>query len=579
MMPVTLPVGSDLAGLPDAPVDTLAVLSEALLTQARLLATQQDCSVLQGLQQASSWSREQMMQALSVSFGYASLSMTALQALHPDFEVIAYPDCMQRGVVIARDAAATAYLILSDPFDGALEDWALHRCIDMAGAAGLRMALVHADDLQVYFAQQESTLRAMDGIEAHLGGNSNEDVAAVITLASISDDVSAVVKLVNSTIYDALKLRASDIHLECDAGCLHVQYRIDGVLIPLTVVQGVAMAEQVISRIKVMADLDIAERRIPQDGRFKVRVNGREIDFRVSIMPNIFGEDAVLRLLDRQSLTTDASALRLDNLGLSAVAISAIRKLANKPHGMLLVTGPTGSGKTTTLYAAITEIHTGRDKIITIEDPVEYRLPRVLQIPVNEKKGLTFARGLRSILRHDPDKIMVGEIRDDDTAQIAVQAALTGHLVFTTVHANTVFDVLGRFLHMGVDAYSLAAALNGIVAQRLVRMTCPLCAIAVTPTADELELAGLTPTQVQGWHFKRGQGCGDCRGTGYKGRRSAAEVLVLDDGLREMIVAQAPISALKECARQAGMQPLRETIWNWVAGGETTLEEVVRVAG
>lgn len=554
-----------------------AVLSTALLTQARLLATQQDCSMLTALQQVSGWSRGEMMTILSDGFGYRSLSIAALQALQPDFEVIAYPDCMQRGVVIARDAAASGYLILSDPFDGALEDWALRRCASVAG--GVHMALVHDDELQAYLARQESTLRAMDGIAADQSGSGNEEVAAVITLTSISDDVSAVVKLVNSTIYDALKLRASDIHLECDAGCLHVQYRIDGVLVPLTVVQGVAMAEQVISRIKVMADLDIAERRIPQDGRFKVRVNGREIDFRVSIMPNIFGEDAVLRLLDRQSLTTDTSSLRLDNLGLSSDAISAIRKLAGKPHGMLLVTGPTGSGKTTTLYAAITEIHRGRDKIITIEDPVEYRLPRVLQIPVNEKKGLTFARGLRSILRHDPDKIMVGEIRDDDTAQIAVQAALTGHLVFTTVHANTVFDVLGRFLHMGVDAHSLAAALNGIVAQRLVRMTCPVCATAVTPTAAELELAGLTPAQTQDWHFKRGHGCTDCRGSGYKGRRSAAEVLVLDDGLREMIVGHAPISVLKERARQAGMRPLRETIQDWVACGETTLEEAVRVAG
>jgi general secretion pathway protein E len=404
-------------------------------------------------------------------------------------------------------------------------------------------------------------------------------VAAVITLATINDDPSAVVKLVNSTIYDALRLQASDIHLECDAGCLHVLYRIDGVLVPITQVQGQDMAEQVISRIKVMAELDIAERRIPQDGRFKVRVNGREIDFRVSVMPNIFGEDAVLRLLDRQSLTEEAKALRLEHLGLGAHAIGAIRKLAGKPHGMLLVTGPTGSGKTTTLYAAITEIHTGRDKIVTIEDPVEYRLPRVLQIPVNEKKGLTFARGLRSILRHDPDKIMVGEIRDDETAQIAVQAALTGHLVFTTVHANNVFDVLGRFLHMGVDAYSFAAALNGIVAQRLLRINCPHCAVAVEPDPAQLEEAGLSQAQVGGWTFKAGRGCGQCRGVGYKGRKAVAEVLLLDDALREMIVAQAPISTLKERAALAGLQPVRDAALHWVACGETTLEEVIRVAG
>jgi general secretion pathway protein E len=326
----------------------------------------------------------------------------------------------------------------------------------------------------------------------------------------------------------------------------------------------------------VLPDSDI---RIPQDGRFKVRVNHRELDFRVSVMPNIFGEDAVLRLLDRQSLAEEARALRLDHLGLDTHAMTAIRKLATKPHGMLLVTGPTGSGKTTTLYAAITEIHTGQDKIITIEDPVEYRLPRVLQIPVNEKKGLTFARGLRSILRHDPDKIMVGEIRDGETAQIAVQAALTGHLVFTTVHANNVFDVLGRFLHMGVDAYSFASALNGIVAQRLLRINCPHCAVEITPDAESLQQAGLSRDEVQGWRFMAGQGCGHCRGVGYKGRKAAAEVLILNDTLRELIAQRAPISTMKEHARQAGLRALERTALEWVACGETTLEEVARVAG
>jgi general secretion pathway protein E len=261
------------------------------------------------------------------------------------------------------------------------------------------------------------------------------------------------------------------------------------------------------------------------------------------------------------------------------LAIAAIRRLAVKPHGMLLVTGPTGSGKTTTLYGAITEIHTGRDKIITIEDPVEYRLPRVLQIPVNEKKGLTFARGLRSILRHDPDKIMVGEIRDDETAQIAVQAALTGHLVFTTVHANNVFDVVGRFLHMGVDPYSFAAALNGIVAQRLLRINCRHCAIPVVPSDEVLDLMRLTQDQIADWSILAGQGCGQCRGTGYKGRKAVAEVLVLDDTLRELIAGRAPVSQLKERARHVGLRPLDAAALEFVARGETTLEEVARVAG
>jgi general secretion pathway protein E len=552
-------------------------LTPALMEQARSLCSQQDLAVLSALQQVSGWPADVLMAALGRQFAYPVLTMSQLQALQPDFDRIAYTECAQRGLLVGRADDGITYLLLSDPFDGAAEDWALRRCA--ADRTAPTLALAHPEDMQAYLVQQERLQRAMDGFEADLAGRNDEEVAAVITLATINDDPSAVVKLVNSTIYDALRLQASDIHLECDAGCLHVLYRIDGVLVPITQVQGQDMAEQVISRIKVMAELDIAERRIPQDGRFKVRVNGREIDFRVSVMPNIFGEDAVLRLLDRQSLTEEAKALRLEHLGLGAHAIGAIRKLAGKPHGMLLVTGPTGSGKTTTLYAAITEIHTGRDKIVTIEDPVEYRLPRVLQIPVNEKKGLTFARGLRSILRHDPDKIMVGEIRDDETAQIAVQAALTGHLVFTTVHANNVFDVLGRFLHMGVDAYSFAAALNGIVAQRLLRINCPHCAVAVEPDPAQLEEAGLSQAQVGGWTFKAGRGCGQCRGVGYKGRKAVAEVLLLDDALREMIVAQAPISALKERAALAGLQPVRDAALHWVACGETTLEEVIRVAG
>jgi general secretion pathway protein E len=560
---------------PQPPLTPL--LTPELVAQARALAARDDSSLVRALQAGTGWPAELLMAALGERFGYPVLAMRDLHALQPRFERIAYTECMQRGVLLATDDAQRPHLILADPFDGAAEDWALRR----HGSSGPapRTVIVHPDDLQACLAQQERQLRAMDGFEGELAVAGDEEVAAVITLASIGDDESPVVKLVNSTIYDALKLQASDIHLECDAGSLHVLCRVDGVLVALTQVQGQDMAEQVISRIKVMAELDIAERRIPQDGRFKVRVNDREIDFRVSVMPNIFGEDAVLRLLDRQSLTEQARSLRLDNLGLDAHTIGAIRRLASKPHGMLLVTGPTGSGKTTTLYAAITEIHTGRDKIVTIEDPVEYRLPRVLQIPVNEKKGLTFARGLRSILRHDPDKIMVGEIRDGETAQIAVQAALTGHLVFTTVHANNVFDVLGRFLHMGVDAYSFAAALNGIVAQRLLRINCPQCAVEIRPSVQVIEAAGLTPERVQGWRFMAGQGCGHCRGAGYKGRKAVAEVLMLDDGLRELIAGKAPISVLKERAAQAGLRPLLEAAWLWVARGDTTLEEVARVAG
>ena len=555
---------------------TPLTLGAELVAQARRLCAQQGIMPVAALQQLTGWSSQEMLDVLGESFAYPAFSMNRLLELQPCFDVLAYAECVSRRVFVARHVSGSLWLALSDPFDGATENWVLRHC----AARNVRphICLVHPDDLQAWLAQQERLLRAMDGFEAD-SGLRGDDAAIAITLASIDSDASAVVKLVNSMIYDALKLQASDIHLECDAGCLHVMYRIDGVLVPITRIPGQDMAEQVISRVKVMAELDIAERRIPQDGRFKVRVNEREIDFRVSVMPNIFGEDAVLRLLDRQSLTEEARALRLDHLGLDEYNRVAIRRLAAKPHGMLLVTGPTGSGKTTTLYATITEIHTGRDKIVTIEDPVEYRLPGVLQIPVNEKKGLSFARGLRSILRHDPDKIMVGEIRDDETAQIAVQAALTGHLVLTTLHANSVFDVLGRFLHMGVDGYSFASALNGIVAQRLLRVNCPHCVTEIEPEDAALEAAGLTRGQIEGWRFKAGSGCGHCRGAGFKGRKAVAEVLTLDDRLREMIAGKAPILALKEYAVQAGLRPLRETALQRVACGETTLEEVARVAG
>jgi general secretion pathway protein E len=551
-------------------------LTGALLEEARVKCLDADISLPRALQALSGWSKHEMTQVLGERFGYPTLGMSDLQELEPNFDVIHYADCAQRSVLWGRDKTGNSILVFSDPFDEGVEAWGIRKG---ARHGRPRTMLAHPDDLQAFLAQQERQMRAIDGLEVQDGGGSGDDVAAVITLASIRGDVNPVVKLVNSTLYDALKLQASDIHMECDANCLHVLYRIDGVLAPITDVQGKEMAEQVISRIKVMAELDIAERRVPQDGRFKIHVNHRELDFRVSIMPNIHGEDAVLRLLDRQSLAEEARSLRLDHLGLDARAMQAIRMLAAKPHGMLLVTGPTGSGKTTTLYAAITEIHSGQEKIITIEDPVEYRLPRILQIPVNEKKGLTFARGLRSILRHDPDKIMVGEIRDGETAQIAVQAALTGHLVFTTVHANNVFDVLGRFLHMGVDAYSFASALNGIVAQRLVRMNCPHCAVAMEPSPEHLTLAGLTTEAVAGWRFMAGNGCGECRGAGYKGRKAVAEVLLLNDALRELIAQRAPISTLKRETQKTGLVPLAQTALEWVKNGETTLKEVARVAG
>jgi general secretion pathway protein E len=326
-----------------------------------------------------------------------------------------------------------------------------------------------------------------------------------------------------------------------------------------------------------MSELDIAERRVPQDGRFRIRAFGRDIDFRVSIMPSIHGEDAVVRVLDKQSLADQVSGLRLDVLGFDEPTLVAFRRMTRDPYGLLLVTGPTGSGKTTTLYAAISEINRGQDKIITIEDPVEYQLAGVLQIPVNEKKGLTFARGLRSILRHDPDRIMVGEIRDPETAQIAIQAALTGHLVLSTVHANNVFDVIGRFTHMEVDPYSFVSALTGVLAQRLVRLNCVHCAEPFVPPAEAMRAAGIAPERADGRSLKVGRGCGRCRGTGYKGRRAIGELLTLDDGLREAVVARAPVRQIKDLALRNGTRFLRDAAVDVFLSGQTTLDEIDRV--
>jgi general secretion pathway protein E len=501
-----------------------------------------------------------------------AFDMASLNALTPDFGKLNFNEAARRHCLAARDADAQLWLILTDPWDSASRAYAAH----ILGAP-FKTGLAHPADLAALLARHEEGLRAMEGVGS--SGARATPAAGIesLSFASIAEDASPVVRLVHSTLYDALKAGASDIHLETDTRGLTVKYRIDGVLSHVAQIPGTDVAEQAVSRIKVMSELDIAERRVPQDGRFKVAIQGREVDVRVSVMPSVFGEDAVLRILDRQALSEELAGLTLEGLGYAGTPLTRIRKLAAEPYGMLLVTGPTGSGKTTTLYAAISEINHGRDKIITIEDPVEYQLPGVLQIPVNEKKGLTFARGLRSILRHDPDKIMVGEIRDPETAQIAVQSALTGHLVFTTVHANNVFDVIGRFIHMGVDPYSFVSALNGIVAQRLVRVNCTHCAAPAEPSAEMLELSGLTVEKTRDYQFHEGCGCGHCRGSGYKGRRAIAEILLFTDELRELIVARAPIGQIKEAAARGGTRSLRDAALELVKAGNTTLEEINRV--
>ena len=403
------------------------------------------------------------------------------------------------------------------------------------------------------------------------------DETISIDKLTASGDTSPIIRLVDTTIFTALQRRASDIHIETRDDSVGIKFRIDGVLTQAMPPIGKEHHSTIISRVKVMSELDISERRVPQDGRFRVKYNGRAIDFRVSIMPSIHGEDAVLRVLDKESMSEKFRTLTLDVVGFGEDDLRKFRRYIMEPYGMVLVTGPTGSGKTTTLYAASNEIKSDEDKFITIEDPVEYQLRGITQIPVNEKKGLTFARGLRSILRHDPDKIMVGEIRDMETAQIAINAALTGHLVFTTVHANNVVDVIGRFLNMGVEPYNFVSALNCILAQRLVRMICNSCRSAVHYAPDVLEASGLDPQQWSEVTFYEGQGCIECAGTGYRGRTAIHELLDLSDRIREMILARKPTSEIRRAAREEGMRFLRESALDRVRAGITTLKEINKV--
>ena len=405
----------------------------------------------------------------------------------------------------------------------------------------------------------------------------NSDETISIEKLTAEADISPIIRLVDTTIFTALQRRASDIHIETRDDSVVIKYRIDGVL--QQAMQPIAKEHHstIISRIKVMSELDISERRVPQDGRFRVRYLGRSIDFRVSIMPSIHGEDAVLRVLDKESMSEKFHKLTLDVVGFSDEDLRKFRRYIKEPYGMVLVTGPTGSGKTTTLYAALNEIKTDEDKLITIEDPVEYQIRGITQIPVNEKKGLTFARGLRSILRHDPDKIMVGEIRDTETAQIAINSALTGHLVFTTVHANNVVDVLGRFLNMGVEAYNFISALNCILAQRLVRLVCEFCKKEVHYSDEELEASGLNPQDWVNIPFYEGEGCIECSGTGFRGRTAIHELLELTDNVREMILAKKPSSEIRRAAKDEGMHFLRESAIDRVKRGLTTLKEINKV--
>ena len=485
-------------------------------------------------------------------------------------------DLMLRyGFVPSRRENKSLVIVVSDPRDLPMID-------ELSALLGtpIKVTVGARSAIESMLKKSESSQRvletATEGFEIQLlkDDEAGEDN---LTVERLTSDISPIIRLVDSTIFTALQRRASDIHIETQDDAVSVKYRIDGVLQPAMRPMAKQFHSAIISRIKVMAELDIAEKRVPQDGRFKLRVPGKTIDFRVSIMPSVHGEDAVIRILDKESISEQFTELRLDILGFPEQELRRFRKYITEPYGMVLVTGPTGSGKTTTLYAALSEIKSVEDKIVTIEDPVEYQLKGITQIPINEKKGLTFARGLRSILRHDPDKIMVGEIRDPETAQIAIQSALTGHLVFTTVHANNVVDVLGRFLNMGVEPYQFVSALNCVLAQRLVRLICTHCRRTTTVTREALLESALDPNLAATSHFYEGAGCIECGGTGYKGRTAICELLDLSDRIRDMILDRRPTSEIKKAAREEGMRFLRDSAIEQVMLGRTTLREINKV--
>ncbi|HEX8116308.1 MAG TPA: GspE/PulE family protein [Pyrinomonadaceae bacterium] len=487
-------------------------------------------------------------------------------------------DLMLRHLFVPlRREGRRLHIAMADPTD-------LERLDEIASALHARVVphVATAGAIEVVLRKGDATQRvlqeAASGFRISLVKETEqgEEVLDLDRLATDSD-MSPIIKLVDTIIYNAMESRSSDIHIETRDTAVHVKYRIDGALYEKVEPIDIAYHQTLISRIKVMSELDIAERRVPQDGRFRVRYKGRNVDFRVSIMPTVHGEDSVIRILDKEQINEQFRNLTLDVVGFLSRDLKDFRRYIAEPYGMVLVTGPTGSGKTTTLYAALNEIRNEEDKIITIEDPVEYQLHGITQIPVNEKKGLTFARGLRSILRHDPDKIMVGEIRDNETAQIAIQSALTGHLVFTTVHANNVIDVIGRFLNMGVEPYNFVSSLNCVLAQRLTRMLCSVCKRPYHPSDDELMESGLRPSEHGGRTFYMSVGCDACNHTGYRGRTAIHELLNMSDNIREMIIARRPGSEVRRAAEAEGLRSLRESALEKVFQGVSTLHEINRV--
>ena len=519
---------------------------------------------------------ESTARRLAVRYQLQFVNLDEFKIDHLLFRSIPADLMLRYGFVPYQRDGQTLLIVVSDPSDlTTIDELAAQLNMPVRVCVGTPTAI------QNILKKSESSTRvleeATEGFQMQILRDEDTPGDENLTVDKLTNDASPVIRLVDSMIFTAIQRRASDIHIETGDDAVHVKYRIDGVLQQAMKPIDRKHHSTIISRIKVMAELDIAEKRVPQDGRFKLRIRGKAIDFRVSIMPSVHGEDAVIRILDKESISEQFTELRLDILGWPEDEMRRFRKYIREPYGMVLVTGPTGSGKTTTLYAALSEIKSMEDKIITIEDPVEYQLRGITQIPINEKKGLTFARGLRSILRHDPDKIMVGEIRDPETAQIAIQSALTGHLVFTTVHANNVIDVLGRFLNMGVEPYQFVSALNCVLAQRLVRQICTHCKRPVKISRAFLIESALDPSLADSHTFYEGTGCIECSGTGYKGRTAICELMDLTDRIRDMILDRRPTTEIKRAAREDGMRFLRECAVLRVLEGATTLREINKV--
>ena len=518
---------------------------------------------------------EQLGRALAAQYNLPYEPLTDFRVAPTFYETVPV-EAMHRHPFVPIVAFADALVVaIPNPHDlPALDE------LELLLNRPLRLAVSTPEAILAALTRSEGSSQALKEIEAEyrpLLVKEDERGEEVLSVNKIATDESPVVRLVDTILLNALQRQASDIHIEAGDRSVQVRFRIDGILSPALDPLDLKLHAPLISRLKVMSELDIAERRVPQDGRFRMRLEKKTVDFRVSILPSAFGEDVVIRILDKEHIAAGVAELRLDRLGFNAGDLRRFRRAITEPYGMVLVTGPTGSGKTTTLYAAISEINTAEGKVITIEDPVEYQLAGVVQIPVNEKKGLTFARGLRSILRHDPDKIMVGEIRDAETAQIAIQSALTGHLVFTTVHANNAFDVIGRFVNMGIEPYNFVAALNCILAQRLIRTTCAACREEVRLDRAQAEESGLQVERDQDLILARGRGCEQCHGTGYRGRQCITEFLDLTDEIKEMILARKPSSEIRKRAVAQGMTSLRHAALEKLRRGDTTLAEINRV--